>query len=70
VKEALFTLKKHAGRSLGILAICATAAAVPLAIGSGTPAGAQGGGCHVMMLRVIPHGHGDFSRTIYIGLCK
>jgi len=72
VKDKLYTLTRHAGRYLGVLAVCATTAAVPLALGSGTQAGASGlgRGCHVIQVPNIPHGHGDFSHTIYIGLCE
>jgi hypothetical protein len=72
VKDKLYTLKRHAGRCLGVLAVCATTAAVPLALGSGTPAGASpvGPGCHIVKVPNIPHGHGDFYRTITFGICK
>jgi hypothetical protein len=46
VKASLFTLKRRGVRFLGVLALCATATAVPLALGSGSPAGAiVPGGC-------------------------
>jgi hypothetical protein len=58
VKASLFTLKRRGIRFLGVLALCATATAVPLALGSGSPAGATCGNHHYYGA-IVPRSHPD-----------